>query len=103
MHLMLLNLQLHLVHNTHILLLLLSLIGVHSLVVVVDCAHAIDVVNCARTTLLLLITHTHTTLVVVVDCVHTHTHKLLVIVVGFCTQNLLIGCAHFLLLIVRLC
>ncbi len=61
MHLMLLNVQLHLVHNTHILLLLLSLIGVHSLLVVVDGAHAIDVVNCARTTLLLLITHTHHT------------------------------------------
>jgi hypothetical protein len=50
---------------------------------------------------LLLIAHTPH-LLLLLFIVHTHTHKLLVIVASVHT-NLLIGCAHFLLLIVRLC
>lgn len=68
------------------LLLLLLLIGVHSLLVVVDCAHAIDVVNCARTTLLLLlITHTPHSLLLLIVCTHTRTSCYC----WFCTQKLI--------------
>ncbi len=74
MHLMLLIVHLHLVH-THILLLLL--IGVHSLVVCWLCTCNWCCQLCMHH-LLLLIAHTpHLFLLLIV---HTHTHKLLVIV-----------------------